>query len=38
MTTPDSDINLGLYYRPPLDTEVLRRLARSVATARRTRT
>lgn len=31
---PDSDIDLGLYYRPPLDTEALRRLARSVATAR----
>jgi predicted nucleotidyltransferase len=31
---PDSDIDLGLYYQPPLDTEVLRRLARSVATAR----
>jgi len=32
--SPDSDVDLGLYYRPPLDTEELRRLARSVATAR----
>jgi predicted nucleotidyltransferase len=30
----DSDVDLGLYYRPPLDTPALRRLARSVATAR----
>lgn len=31
---PDSDVDLGLYYRPPLDTGALRSLARSVATAR----
>jgi hypothetical protein len=31
---PDSDVDLGLYYRPPLDTEALRGLARSVGTAR----
>jgi hypothetical protein len=30
----DSDVDLGLYYRPPLDTATLRDLARSVATAR----
>jgi predicted nucleotidyltransferase len=30
----DSDVDLGLYYRPPLDTTALRELARSVATAR----
>ena len=28
---PDSDVDLGLYYRPPLDTDGLRRLARSAA-------
>jgi hypothetical protein len=28
---PDSDFDLGLYYRPPLDTEALRRLAAEVA-------
>ncbi len=31
---PGSDVDLGLYYRPPLDTEALRRLARSVASTR----
>jgi len=31
---PDSDVDLGLYYRAPLDTEGLRSLARSVATSR----
>lgn len=31
---PDSDVDLGLYYRPPLDTEALRRLAHAVATSR----
>ena len=31
---PDSDVDLGLYYRPPLDTAALRRLARSAASAR----
>ncbi len=31
---PDSDVDLGLYYRPPLDTAELRDLARRVATAR----
>jgi len=30
----DSDVDLGLYYRPPLDTAALLDLARSVATAR----
>lgn len=28
---PDSDVDLGLYYRPPLDLEGLRSLAREVA-------
>jgi len=28
---PDSDVDLGLYYRPPLDTDALRRLAGAVA-------
>jgi hypothetical protein len=28
---PDSDIDLGLYYRPPLDVAALRSLARAVA-------
>ena len=31
---PDSDVDLGLYYRPPLDTDALRRLARSAASLR----
>lgn len=31
---PDSDVDLGLYYRPPLDTAALRDLARQVATGR----
>lgn len=31
---PDSDVDLGLYYRPPLDVDGLRALARSVAAAR----
>ncbi|HSU36317.1 MAG TPA: nucleotidyltransferase domain-containing protein [Propionibacteriaceae bacterium] len=31
----DSDVDLGLYYRPPLDTIALRELARSVATVQR---
>ncbi len=31
---PASDVDLGLYYRPPLDTMALRALARSVAGAR----
>jgi predicted nucleotidyltransferase len=31
---PDSDVDLGLYYRPPLNTEALRRLARSAASLR----
>jgi hypothetical protein len=31
---PDSDVDLGLYYRPPLDTDALRRLARSAGSAR----
>lgn len=31
---PDSDVDLGLYYRPPLDTAGLRDLAREVATGR----
>ncbi len=31
---PDSDVDLGLYYRPPLDTAALRALAGVVATAR----
>ena len=31
---PDSDVDLGLYYRPPLDTEALRRLAQAVASTR----
>jgi predicted nucleotidyltransferase len=31
---PDSDVDLGLYYRPPLDTDRLRRLARSAASLR----
>ncbi|HLL61747.1 MAG TPA: nucleotidyltransferase domain-containing protein [Propionibacteriaceae bacterium] len=31
---PDSDLDLGLYYRPPLDTDALRRLARSLASLR----
>jgi predicted nucleotidyltransferase len=31
---PDSDVDLGLYYRPPLDTAALRRLARSAASLR----
>ncbi len=29
--TPDSDVDLGLYYRPPLDVAALRGLAREVA-------
>lgn len=29
--TPESDVDLGLYYRPPLDLEALGRLAREVA-------
>ncbi|MGY1691899.1 nucleotidyltransferase domain-containing protein [Geodermatophilus sp. SYSU D01105] len=29
--TPDSDVDLGLYYRPPLDTGALGALAREVA-------
>ncbi len=29
--TPDSDVDVGLYYRPPLDVPALRRLAREVA-------
>ncbi|MEP9382480.1 nucleotidyltransferase domain-containing protein [Nocardioides sp. KR10-350] len=29
--TPESDVDLGLYYRPPLDVEALGRLAREVA-------
>ncbi|WP_432548301.1 nucleotidyltransferase family protein [Kineococcus sp. SYSU DK004] len=29
--SPDSDVDLGLYYRPPLDVVALRRLAREVA-------
>jgi hypothetical protein len=33
---PDSDVDLGLYYRPPLDTGALRRLAQSVASTRST--
>ncbi len=28
---PDSDVDLGLYYRPPLDTDALRRLAAELA-------
>jgi hypothetical protein len=28
---PDSDVDLGLYYRPPLDVAALERLARAVA-------
>lgn len=28
---PDSDVDLGLYYRPPLDVAALRKLARDVA-------
>ncbi len=31
---PESDVDLGLYYRPPLDTEALRSLARSAASLR----
>ena len=31
---PDSDVDLGLYYRSPLDTGALRRLAQSVASLR----
>jgi predicted nucleotidyltransferase len=31
---PDSDVDLGLYYRPPLDTDALRRLAQSAASLR----
>jgi len=31
---PDSDVDLGLYYRPPLNTDALRHLARSVASLR----
>ncbi|MGI8458395.1 MAG: nucleotidyltransferase domain-containing protein [Propionibacteriaceae bacterium] len=31
---PDSDVDLGIYYRPPLDTASLRTLARRVATGR----
>lgn len=31
---PDSDVDLGLYYRPPLDTAALRDLARHIATGR----
>jgi predicted nucleotidyltransferase len=31
---PDSDVDLGLYYRPPLDTEALRSLAGSAASLR----
>lgn len=31
---PDSDVDLGLYYRPPLDTDALRRLARLSAATR----
>lgn len=31
---PDSDVDLGLYYRPPLDTDALRRLAHDVAATR----
>jgi predicted nucleotidyltransferase len=31
---PDSDVDLGLYYRPPLDTEALRRLAQLIASTR----
>ena len=31
---PDSDVDLGLYYRPPLDVTALRGLARELATDR----
>ena len=31
---PDSDVDLGLYYRPPLDVDGLRELARVLATSR----
>ena len=31
---PDSDVDLGLYYRPPLDTDALRGLAQSAASLR----
>jgi len=31
---PDSDVDLGLYHRPPLDVDGLRRLARTLAEAR----
>ncbi len=36
--TPDSDVDLGLYYRPPLDLPELRNLARRLAGPRATLT
>ncbi len=32
--SPDSDVDLGVYYRPPLDVEALTELARQIASAR----
>lgn len=32
--SPDSDVALGVYYRPPLDVEALTELARQIASAR----
>jgi len=32
--SPDSDVDFGVYYRPPLDVEALTELARQIASAR----